>query len=296
MRHSSRIEIRNDINQNFDTTSTWGFGFNLDAPDIWHEEVGAVIRAKLSTQGGHYSPSNARYDWLTLNHFADVSDGSGEAGLTLSNSDCYFMKVGNSTVSNLDSSTPQISVLAGGRVVNGSNGLLNQGGDSHFLQRFALQTHDGYDPVAVMRFALEHQNPLITGVITGGSGYPETSQSLLTISDPNVLLWALKPADDEALRKGIVTRLWNLSTEPMNVSLSLTPYGISNATHTTHIETPIEDASIVGGELAGSLDGSQLKTFLFFPYNAPPSPPRNLRIIGANTPEWKTNSELGVAG
>ena len=24
-------------------------------------------------QGGHYSSRNARYDWLTLNHFADIS-------------------------------------------------------------------------------------------------------------------------------------------------------------------------------------------------------------------------------
>src|SRR5581483_7682392 len=58
VRDKDRIEIRNDITQNFSDVYTWGFGFNLDSPDVWHEEVGAVIRAKLLTQGGHYSPRN----------------------------------------------------------------------------------------------------------------------------------------------------------------------------------------------------------------------------------------------
>ena len=88
---SRRIEIRNDITQNFDATNTWGFGFELTSPDVWHEEVGAVIRAKLTSNGGHYSPRNARYDWLTMNHFADMT-GSG-VGVTLSNADCSFMQL-----------------------------------------------------------------------------------------------------------------------------------------------------------------------------------------------------------
>jgi alpha-mannosidase len=73
---SDRVEIRNDITQNFADVQTWNFTFNLDAPDLWHEEVGAVIRAKLLADGGQYSPRNARYDWLPLNHFAALSDGT----------------------------------------------------------------------------------------------------------------------------------------------------------------------------------------------------------------------------
>ena len=75
LRGSPRIDIRNDINQNFDATYWWAFGFNLTSPDLMHEEVGAIIRAKLTTSGGNYSPRNARYDWLTLNHFADFTGG-----------------------------------------------------------------------------------------------------------------------------------------------------------------------------------------------------------------------------
>jgi alpha-mannosidase len=256
----SRIEIRNDINQNFDTTYTWRFGFNLTSPDVWHEEVGAVIRAKLLSQGGHYSgrANNSRYDWLTLNHFADMSGGG--VGVTLSNADCYFMKLGSSTSGSLDTSTSQFSVLAGGRVANGGNGLPGQGGDTHFLQRFALQTHDAYSPVTAMKFALEHQNPLVTGAVTGGSVYPETSYSLVTISNPNVLLWALKPAE-EGVAAGIIARVWNLSTSSTSFSLELSSGPIVTAWHTTHLETPLESATVDGGALSADIAANQLKTF-----------------------------------
>jgi alpha-mannosidase len=260
VRDSRRIEICNGINQNFTGTHTWGFGFNLAQPDVWHEEVGAILRAKLLTQGGHYSPRNARYDWLTLNHFSDVTDGAGTLGLTLSNADCYFMKLGNSTTSALDVSTPIISVLAGGRVVNGNNGLPNQGGDSHFLQRFALQTHGRYDQASAMRFALEHQNPFVTRMISGGRGYPESRYSFLSISDPRVLLWALKPAEDGPADT-IILRLWNLTSEPLPCTISPQAWSIANAKHVTHIETLIGDADVVGNALQASFSPQQIKTF-----------------------------------
>lgn len=267
IRDSLRIDIRNDINQNFNDTYTWNFGFELEPPDVWHEEVGAIIRAKLLTEGGHYSPRNTRYDWLTLNHFADISNGAN--GITLSNADCYFMRLGDSWDTSigdgsLDTSTPQISVLAGGREggeKHPDTGIFNQGGDTHFLQRFALQTHTGYNPVTAMKFALEHQNPLIAGGITGGNAYPQTSYSLVTIDNPNVLLWALKPADD-GIDQGIIARVWNLSADPIDdFSLSLSKHPILSAKHTTHIETPLEPATVTNGMLIESLAAHQVKTF-----------------------------------
>ncbi len=99
-------------------------------------------------------------------------------------------------------------------------GFSNQGGDSNFLQRFALQTHGAYDQAAAMRFAMEQQNPLITGTVSGGSAYPADQFSLLTISNANVLLSALKPADD-GIFNGIVARVWNLSNSPANCTLNL---------------------------------------------------------------------------
>ena len=227
VRDTPRIDIRNDINQNFSDVHTWGFGFELSNPDIWHEEVGAVLRAKLTSQGGHYSPRNARYDWLTLNHFVDMH-GDEEVGVTLSNSDCYYMRLGNSDPFYLDSVTPQISPLVGGQVDGAGLGIPDQGGDTHFIQRFSLLSHDSFNPVDAMKFALEHQNPLVTGEVTGGSAYPETSYSFLTIDNSNVLLWALKPHDD-GINQGIVVRLWNLSNNPAAFNLALTPSAIIGA-------------------------------------------------------------------
>ncbi len=258
VRSSNRIDIQNEITQNFSDIRTWNFGFNLDAPDVWHEEVGAVIKAKRLEQGGHYASRAARYDWLTLNHYADISDGS--LGMTLSNADCYFMKLGHSTTSFLDIKTPQIAVLAGGQVDGPGLGIPDQGGDGYFLQRFALQAHDAFDPAAAMRFALEHQNPLIAGDVKGGAKYPDDLYSLLEIDDPNVLLWALKPAEDAGENR-VIARVWNLSPKPVRFAMSPNGFSIVEAKRTTHIETPLEDANSEGGILKASMAPRQWLTF-----------------------------------
>jgi alpha-mannosidase len=263
-----RIDIRNDINENFDGTYTWNFAFNLKNPDVHHEEVGAVIRGKLLADGGHYSPSMSRLEWLTLNHFADMSGEDG-AGITLSNSDCAFMKLGDSYiaegVSHLDTSTPQIQVLAGGQIDAPQAGIPKQGGESHFLQRFALQTHNGFSPSAAMKFSLEHQNPPVAGWVRRGKAYPETSYSLLTVSNPEVLLWSLKPAEDGP-ENGIITRVWNLSGREQSYSVSLAT-GIAGARRTTHIETDIEEVPVTQGRISTALARSKLQTLRLVPGN-----------------------------
>ncbi|MFT3893232.1 MAG: hypothetical protein QM730_16505 [Anaerolineales bacterium] len=254
-----RVEIRNTIGQNFEETQIWAFGFDLPNPNVWHEEVGALINAKLATDGGHYSPriNNSRYDWLTLNHFMDMS--SGDLGVTLSNADCYFMRLGKSTISELDTLTPQISVLAGGKVVGTGNGISSQGGVDSFLQRFALTSHGAYDPVSAMKFALEHQNPFVTGEVLGTAGYRSDQYSFLTMDNPNVLVWALKPADDGP-DAGIVVRVWNVSQSQQSFSLRFSS-NIKKASQVTHIETPVGDATVQDGALVGALTTQQMKTY-----------------------------------
>jgi alpha-mannosidase len=255
---SNRIELRNEIQENFGETLTWHFGFNLESPDVWHEEVGAIIRARLLNNDGHYADDQGRYDWLTLNHFADMS-GDDAVGVTLSNADCYYMRLGNSSIETLDTDTARLSVFAGGRVDGDDIGIPDQHGDSYFLQRFALQTRDTYDPVAAMRFALDHQNPLVAAPITGGDDYPADSYSFAQLDHPALILWALKPAEDGT---GIIARLWNLSSEAADFSLSLTPGPIASASQTTHIETVIGDATTGAGALSESISAHQLKTYL----------------------------------
>lgn len=269
-RNVDRIEIQNDITQNFNATHTWSFGFAIQNPDVYHEEVGAILRARLTNEGGHYSPRNARYDWLTLNHFVDVNQNN-EFGMTLSNADCYFMKLGNSTVGELNTESPQVSILVGGNDLNGGGVLGDQGGDDHFLQRFALRAHDAYDPVSAMQFALEHQNPFIAGRIDDGDFYPETSYSLLSLDNPNVLLWSLKPADD-GLEAGLVVRVWNVSNEHGEFSLSLNDGRISSVLSLSHIETPVAIGLIEDGRLMDTINQQQIKSYAIFPVKFPYAP------------------------
>lgn len=260
-REVPRVDIHNQITQNFGNAPTWAFSYKLRTAEVWHEEVGAVIKAKLRTDGGHYSPVNARYDWLTLNHFADFTTTS--YGITLSNADCAFMKVGNSTDSTLDLNPAQLSVLAGGQVDGPKLGIPSQGGDSLFTQRFALGTHRAFDAAQSMRFAMEHQNPLVAGTVTAGTTYPAANYSLLTVSDPAVLLWSVKPAE-EGIGQGIITRLWNQSATPKTITLRTTPI-LRSVRQTTHVETDLSPVKLTNGGLATTMKPNALQTYRLMP-------------------------------
>lgn len=79
--------------------------------------------------------------------------------------------------------------------------------------------HHAFDATAIMKFSLEHQNPLVTGLISGSeNGYPATHFSLLKVSDLSILLWSLKPSE-EGIEEGLIARFWN-----MNEKKALRPY------------------------------------------------------------------------
>jgi alpha-mannosidase len=242
-RGSDRIDIRNRITAAFNTGREWAFSFNLATPELEHEELGAIIKAKLATQGGDYSSRSARYDLLTLNHFADLAETTGNGfGVTLANEGAMFMRRGNSTVASLDTTTAQVNVIAGGQVVNGSLGLPSQG--LAVTQRFALRTRGGgstaADRVAAMRLGLELSNPMVRGVVTGTTPkLPEFGLSLLTVSDPGVMAWAFKPAEDGAGAPGgaWTVRLWNVADSSAVSVVQTGPLGVDGASRSTHIET-----------------------------------------------------------
>lgn len=257
-RDSDRVLIENEITQNFTDVRSWAFSFNLAAPELWHEEVGAVIKARLLAAGGHYAAQNARYDLLTLNHFADLT-GTGAVGITLSNVECLMMQYGNSTLNVLDTATPQLRVYAGGQL--GGYGISLQGGDALFRQQFALRTHGAYSEAGAMRFALEHSNPLVAAAVTGTApAYPATSYSLVQIDQPDVLLWALKPADD-GLDHGIVARVWNFGDAPTTFVLMLGSGPIGNIQRTSHLETITAHLLPSNGALADGIQQKQLRTY-----------------------------------
>jgi alpha-mannosidase len=254
-RDSRRIEIHNEIQQNFGDVRYWSFSFALPGAVMRHEELGAILTARLVSDGGHYADQNARYDHLTLNHFADLSNDG--VGVTLSNADCSFVRFGRSTIRRLDTATPQLSVLAGGRI--DGPGFADQGGDERFVQRFALMTHDDYDPYDAMRFALEHQNPLVVGPVTPEGRYPSQHGSLIKGLPRPLVLWAVKPAE-EGIECGVVLRVWNISAQSVGHRLTV-PFPMERAAETSHVETDIRAVRLSDGAVPIRLSPWQMRTW-----------------------------------
>ncbi|MDR6562117.1 MULTISPECIES: glycosyl hydrolase-related protein [unclassified Arcicella] len=248
--NNSRIQIEDSIQANFGDVKTWDFAFNLKKQTTRHEELGAIITAKKETRGGHYSAQNARLDWQTFNHFADMSEAN--YGITLSNQDCSFFKLGESTVDSLWEDSSELHALAGGQVDKkvedgGMMGIFNQNGQKSFYYNFALTTHqNAFNPTTAMKFSLEHQNPLVAGSIEGSKVKKnENSFSLLSINDPNVLLWSLKPSE-EGIENGLITRFWNFDSKQVSPTIKLSK-PIGTAWQTTHVETNEQQLTPMNG-------------------------------------------------
>jgi alpha-mannosidase len=260
-RNSARVDLENEVFENFGNTRYLSFSFAIDQPSLHTEEVGALNLNKLKANGGNYADSHARYDFLTVNHFADFTDGAGMKGMTISNADLAFGKLGRSSAYVLDTSTPQLNMLSGGQVDGATLGIVGQNGNKHFVQRFALCSHGGYDQTAAMKFSLEHQNPLIAAAITNTSSvYPETNYSLLRVSDPSVILWALKPSE-EGMENGVIARFWNVSDVCTTTDVTINPV-LSSVVRTTHIETNLAPIARTNGHaFSASFNKQQLQTF-----------------------------------
>jgi alpha-mannosidase len=260
--YNDRIELENYITQNLDAAPvTYAFSFKVDRPEIFHEEAGSIVKAKQVSEGGNYADSICRLDWLAMNHFAEMTDGN--SGMILSNRDAFFMKTGNSTITRLDSNTPQISVLAAGQIDAPGLGIVNQDGDSYFENFLAMKPDlNGFNAASAMKFSLEHQDPLIAGKITGGEGSYGTQYSLFSVSDPEVLVWALKPSE-EGITDGIIIRIWNMNNHDTDCTISsLTP--IVKCFSTSHIETDQFEIPAEDGKLKIKIGHNRLQTFRIF--------------------------------
>jgi alpha-mannosidase len=261
--NSPRLEIQDSIQENYGDLKTWAFSFDLKNPTTRHEELGAVLTAKNENRGGHYASQNARYDWLTFNHFANVSND--QAGITLSNLDCSFFRLGSSQPDSLDENSAQLNALAGGQTDPYRDtlmlGIYNQFGQKDFLYQFALTSHTGaFDATSAMKFALEHQNPLVAAMITGQTTATDTPVfSLLTADDPKVLLWSVKPAEDGP-EKGLIARFWNVNDKPTSPTLTLAR-PVRQAWRTSHIETNEQALRPISGKLKITLQPQQLRTY-----------------------------------
>ncbi|MFC2089411.1 glycosyl hydrolase-related protein [Bacteroidota bacterium] len=258
-----RIDIENELIHKFDATPlSYGFSFDFSEFDIWHEEVGAILNAKPYSQGGHYADTHSRLDWLTLNHYVSLADKNGS--VTISNLDAYFMKVGNSTVHELDNRLAQIHILAAGQIDADNNlGFENQDGDTLIKNHFALRaSSDSYDPAKAMKFSLEHQNPLITGKLADESLLFEESTSFIEIPDPDILVWTVKPSE-EGINNGVILRVWNMKNEATDFTIHISA-PVSKCYYASHIETNEKECHTENGRVVASIGPNAIQTFRLF--------------------------------
>ena len=249
-----RVDFQNTVYQNFEGLLHWTFAFNIDTPEVWHEEVGAIIKAKTASEGGHYADRMARYDYLSLNHFCNIS--SRDKSITLSNSDCLFFRLGNSTPSFLDQNASVIHILAGGQV-NENLGIIKQDGDTLFHQNFSLLPHSShFDAGESMRFALEHQNPLVASEADPGGDLTENKFSFLTNENKDIILWTLKPGEDD----GLIMRFWNMGDSPVNSAVHLHA-SILKAIYSSHVEIDIKEIPFRENVISIYLNQKELKTY-----------------------------------
>ena len=256
-----RIDIQNNIEQNFSSVVSNTFSLNFNRPDIWHEEIGAVIKAKLTSNGGHYAAKNARYDWLTLNHFASL--GTENFNVTLANRDCYFFKPGKSTHDTLDEDASYINVLVGGQTDGANLGIPDQGGDSGFEQQFSISVHNsGFNKLESMKSSLESQQPLIASMVKGekNAPLPFDSYTFIKTSGAGVILWALKPAEEGVKINGIIARVWNLNESFSKSDLKFNS-NVSSATETTHVEVDLKSIPFKKKVVSIEAESQQMKTF-----------------------------------
>ena len=270
-----RIDIENIITQNFGDVRSWRFDFQFDNPKTFHEEVGAILDAAFQRDGGDYADRLSRTDWLTLNHFAAIHDD--ETTVTLSASDCQFFHLGENTSDSMDSRSSTIHVLAGGQVDGNKLGIQSQGGDNRFLQRFSLRCDKYLGEKSrgdAMRSSLEHQNPLVTGRVTGGVSsqgpLPTDTFSLIDIQSDDVIVWGVKPAE-EGIEQGLVVRLWNLAASPSKYALGLNANGNSSEGRllhrcigTTHVETDENALEVTDGVVNETILPRSIRTVKCF--------------------------------
>ncbi|MBI3781866.1 MAG: hypothetical protein HY270_00540, partial [Deltaproteobacteria bacterium] len=276
VRDAERVEIEDEILQNYTSLAEYAFDANLSSPQIRLEEVGAVMRPGF-VPSGDFQPG-ARTDYLTANHFISFASSSGAAyTLTLSNADAFLAKVGASTANTFSLPSSQVRVLASAGISFGNSTLFgsdiqDQGGDSYLMDRFALVGAAGnYSGAAAMRASLAHQNRLAAMPLARNQSGPlnTATQSFLSVSAPNVVVTAFKPAEES--NRGWVVRLWELDGVTTSFSIDASAFAPTTATEVSLIETDTNAVTLNSGVISATIQANEIKAFRFGGAPAVPS-------------------------
>ena len=92
---------------------------------------------------------------------------------------------------------------------------------------------------------------------------------MLRVSDPGVMLWSLKPAE-EGIDRGVIVRVWNVSDATADTVIEFAP-GIASALRTTHIETDLKSADLSDRSIKTRMARQELQTFRIMPTQGEPA-------------------------
>lgn len=278
------VWIESHISQNFGNRQDYGFDFALTQPEARHEEVGMVAVAAYASEGGDYADENARVDWLTSNHFIDLSQPTH--GVTLSDPDGVFWRLGQSTPQDLDTGASSLRTLVGMQI-DPPFGFAGQGGDTSFRNRYALRPHGARDNAEAMRFSLQHQNPLVAVEVTAAAPtLPADAWSMVATDHPGLVPWTVKPAEDPTGGE-LVVRVWNLDDAPSTGTLDFRDLGVQSAREVSHIESGNTLAGLTDNQLLLVAAPQQMRTFQFRlagPTSVPTPARQPLRIQAVPNP------------
>jgi hypothetical protein len=193
------------------------FAFPFNVPD---GRVTIDVPLGLVRVEADQMPSACK-NWLTVGRFADVT--SEQRGITWVTLDAPLVQVGGITARLLNSQTDpnvwQTTVEPTQRLYSwamnnhwGTNYRAYQEGPTMF--RFILRPHGAPDLPEAERFATGSSQPLLC---VRASGTQPPSTSLLRVEPSDILVTALKPADDG---KGWIVRLFNAGSRERAATLT----------------------------------------------------------------------------
>ncbi|MFI5384506.1 MAG: polysaccharide lyase family protein [Fimbriimonadales bacterium] len=192
----------------------FAFPFNVPSGQLRIQGPWAVIRPDLDQIAG------SNKNWFTTQYFADVSNDG--YGVTWSSLDAPLMEVGGITANMLDGGySPKQWIQHIGPTQTIYSWALNNHWYTNYRAdqeglltfRYSIRAHGRYAPDDAYRFGAGLAQPLLVC-----STAPDSP--LLKISDPRVVVSALKPSEDG---KALIVRLWCAGDRPSRVRLVWRP-------------------------------------------------------------------------
>ena len=252
-----RIDIDNEITENVGGLRTYSFHAGLAGSQIRFEEAGAIARPGLVQEGGDFL-DGTRGSRMQLNHFVDFA--LPDYHLVVSNADAFSMIVNDSGDLFFDLTGDMVHVIA----MESPLFVTDQGGDDRFRNRFALRGIEGaFSAAEAMRTSLAHQNPLHVIPLPRNQSGPLAAavQSLLSVDLPDVVVTALKPAED--VDGGYVVRVWEMAGQGALLRIDAAALAPGSAWETLLTETDVQSASVEDGALDISIGAHEIRTWRF---------------------------------